>query len=714
MDIRLAVLLVEDSESDSQLIVRLLKKAGYKVVSEQVETAEQMYAALEKCAWDVVISDYSLPQFSGKAALELLQEKQQDIPFIIVSGVIGEETAVAMLKAGAHDYLMKGNLERLVSAIERELENVKIRHQRKQADDDLRESERRYRLSVLELNEAQAIAHMGNWKWDLRNGEISWSDGMYRIFGLDKDSFSGRLGDAIKKVIHPDDLYIVLPANAKAFSDKKQVEYRIILGDGSIRNILARSGDAILDESGNPVFLTGIAQDITERKQEEEKLAQSHDLLTNLARLVPGVVYQYRLNPDGRSAFPYSSPGMNDIYEVTPEEVREDATPVFGRLHPDDYNRVAESIQESARTLDTFYCEFRVILPRQGLRWRGSQAQPERTDDGGTHWYGVISDITERKQAEDQLRKLSSAVTHSPSAIMITDVDGKIEYVNPNFTTITGYTSEEILGRNPRILKSGLTSIKVYEELWHALISGKEWRGEILNRKKNGDIFWEFASISAITDPLGRITHFVSVTEDISVRKAVEEKIRILNIELEKLAMTDFLTGLFNRRFFIQRSTDEVKRAKRNAEPLALLMLDFDEFKKVNDTYGHETGDLALQQVSSVMKASLREIDILGRMGGEEFAVFLPNTSLEEALLLAERVRQSLENISFEKTKGILKITASIGVAAFTDEMSDIDDLIRNADKALYQAKANGRNSVVAYKEPSNNSSILSPELNND
>ena len=297
---------------------------------------------------------------------------------------------------------------------------------------------------------------------------------------------------------------------------------------------------------------------------------------------------------------------------------------------------------------------------------------------------------------------------------MITDVDGNIEYVNPNFTTITGYTSEEILGRNPRILKSGLTSIKVYEELWHALISGKEWRGEILNRKKNGDIFWEFASISTISDPSGRITHFVSVTEDISVRKAVEEKIRVLNSELEQLAMTDFLTGLFNRRFFIQRSTDEVKRAKRNAEPLALLMLDFDEFKKVNDTFGHETGDLALQQVASVMSTSLREIDILGRMGGEEFAVLLPNTSLEEALLLAERVRQSIENISFEKSKGLLKITASIGVAAFTDEMSDIDDLIRNADNALYQAKANGRNCVVAYNKSSNNSSMLSPELNND
>ena len=139
------------------------------------------------------------------------------------------------------------------------------------------------------------------------------------------------------------------------------------------------------------------------RVQAENKAKQSHDLLANLARLVPGVVYQYRLFPDGRSAFPYSSPGMNDIYEVTPAEVREDATPVFGRLHPDDYDRVGDLIQESARTLRTFYCEFRVILPRQGLRWRWSQAQPERMEDGGTLWHGIISDITERKRDDVNL-----------------------------------------------------------------------------------------------------------------------------------------------------------------------------------------------------------------------------------------------------------------------------------------------------------------------
>ncbi len=152
-----------------------------------------------------------------------------------------------------------------------------------------------------------------------------------------------------------------------------------------------------------------IGEDITESKQDEERRQEGFDLLKNLARLVPGVIYQYRLYPDGRSAFPYSSPGLYDIYEVTPEEVREDASVVFGRIHPEDRESVSNAIFESARTLKTFQCELRVVLPKQGLRWRWSQAHPERTADGGTLWHGIILDITERKRAETY-RELSREI----------------------------------------------------------------------------------------------------------------------------------------------------------------------------------------------------------------------------------------------------------------------------------------------------------------
>jgi diguanylate cyclase (GGDEF)-like protein/PAS domain S-box-containing protein len=326
------------------------------------------------------------------------------------------------------------------------------------------------------------------------------------------------------------------------------------------------------------------------------------------------------------------------------------------------------------------------------------------------------TDITELKQTEDQLRQLSRAVEYSPVSIIITDVNGRIEYVNPKFTALAGYTLDEVRGETPRVLKSNMTPPEVYPNLWQTILSGKEWRGEFLNRKKNGELYWEYSSISAIADSKGNITHFVAVNEDITSRKEAEEKIKRLNAGLEQLAMTDFLTSLYNRRYFMQRGVEEFKRTKRNKQSLALLMMDIDEFKSVNDTYGHEAGDMALQQVAAVLKASLRETDILGRMGGEEFAVLLPNTTLEEAAILAERVRQIIMNASFETVGEALTIfvTICIGVAAYTKGMSSIEDLLRNADEALYDAKHNGRNRVTKYKNLSNEVHGISSDLDDE
>jgi PAS domain S-box-containing protein len=268
----LAVLIVEDSDSDAQFIVRLLKKAGYEVAFQVVETAAHMRAALEQSQWDVVISDYSLPQFDGPAALRLLQETGLDLPFIAVSGTMGEAAAVAMMKAGAHDYLMKGNLARLAPAVEREIAQAEVRRKRRQAEAALRESERLKSELFEKLNEAQQIALIGSWEWNLRTDRVWWSDETYRIFGVTPQDFVPGF-EANGRFIHPDDAarYDQTFQHSLQTGEPLDVDLRLVVNDGRLKHCQAK-GKIVYDEASQPLRFIGTVMDITGRKQAEAEI----------------------------------------------------------------------------------------------------------------------------------------------------------------------------------------------------------------------------------------------------------------------------------------------------------------------------------------------------------------------------------------------------------------------------------------------------------
>lgn len=300
-------------------------------------------------------------------------------------------------------------------------------------------------------------------------------------------------------------------------------------------------------------------------------------------------------------------------------------------------------------------------------------------------------EINERKEAEEQLRKFSLVVNQSPSNIVITDIDANIEYVNDAFVRNTGYSREEVLGQNPRILRSSSTSAEIYLNMWQMLTRGQVWKGELLNKRKDGTEHVESAVIAPVRQADGKITHYVAVKEDITASKVAAD-------EINRLAFYDSLTRLPNRRLLIDRLQHALLSFVRNKKEGALLLIDLDNFKTLNDTLGHDMGDLLLKQVAQRLTASVREGDTVARLGGDEFVVILENLSenpqvaAPQARFIGEAILSKLKR-PYDLAGNSCLSTPSIGITLFSAHR-ETDDLLRQAELAMYQAKSVGRNTL--------------------
>lgn len=292
--------------------------------------------------------------------------------------------------------------------------------------------------------------------------------------------------------------------------------------------------------------------------------------------------------------------------------------------------------------------------------------------------------ITELKNRETRLRLSAKVFDNSSEAIFITDPKGTIMDVNAAFCEITGYERHEVLGRNPRMLKSNLHDRSFYKGLWHSLLNEGEWKGEIWDRRKNGEFCPMLLSINAVTDKLGQLTHYVAISTDISHQKQTEQ-------ELKQLAYYDVLTDLPNRFLFKDRFEHEICLAQRNKARLALFFLDLDHFKNVNDSLGHWAGDSLLKIIATRIQGCLRKTDTVARMGGDEFTIILPGLiGITDATELARKLVDAMTRPVQIKDHMVF-VGVSIGIAIFPDDGSDFDTLTKHADTAMYAAKAKGR-----------------------
>ncbi len=310
-----------------------------------------------------------------------------------------------------------------------------------------------------------------------------------------------------------------------------------------------------------------------------------------------------------------------------------------------------------------------------------------------------IAVLSEKHRQDEVLRKLNRAVDNSASGILITDTSGTIEYVNDRMCEISGYNRDQLIGQNPRILKSGETDPSIYQSMWETLNAGNDWRGELKNRTCSGEVIWCMESISAIQDEDGRVSNYVAVVENVNERKFAESTI-------ERLAFYDPLTDLPNRRLLQQRLHAGMARSLRNDQRMALLYLDLDRFKLINDTMGHSAGDVVLKEAASRLKSVLRESDLLARLGGDEFAILIEDiVSADQIGHLANRLIAAISEPITVLNKAIY-VTISIGISVFPDDATDIDSLASNADAAMYTAKQSGRNAYRFFEDKINTAAI--------
>lgn len=430
-----------------------------------------------------------------------------------------------------------------------------------------------------------------------------------------------------------------------------------------------------------------LAKEVVERQKAEQTSQDALDRLQKIASQIPGLVFQFQLFPDGRSCIPYANEAIRTLYRVSPEEVSLDAAKMLTALHPDDLENFKTSIRVSAQDLTPWCQEYRLKFDGTTICWLYGNALPQRQTDDSVLWHGFITDITRHKQSEVDLR-IAATAFELQDAMLVTDANNVILKVNQAFTRITGYSSKEAIGKSPNLLSSGQYDRTFYAAMWESINRTDAWQGEIWNRRKNGEIYPQWLIITAVKESdekSEQINHYVASFSDITSRKAAEEEIR-------QLAFYDPLTQLPNRRLLQERLKHSIEVDRRDGKRLALLILDLDRFKAVNDSLGHFAGDELLQQVAVRISARLRSVDIVARLGGDEFVVLLEDIShTEDAARVAAEIILVLSKPFQLAQSNEVQIGASIGISLYPEHGTSYEILMDHADTALYQAKDQGR-----------------------
>lgn len=804
----LRALVIEDSIEDTELLLETLRRGGYEATFERVETADAMTAALERQAWDVVFGDYRMPHFNGAAALKLLREKGLDIPFIFVSGTIGEDAAVAAMKAGANDYIMKGNTKRLLPAVERELRECELRREGRRVQEQLRQSEERFRQLAENINEIFFLANAdassmiyispayesiwGRSCQSLYADSFSWLEGVYtedrpRVLSLFKENPSHY--QAEYRIVRPDGAVRWIWARTFPIKDAKGVVYRMagiaediterklaveesqnsqerirllldsteeaicgvdlqgrctfsnqaclrLLGYSSVEDLLGKNmhllthhtkqdgtpypleeckiyqafftgqGAHVTDDLfwradgssfyveywSHPVHRNGVLigsvvtfLDITERKRAEEELRESEARFRQMAENITEVFWM--TNPDKQEML-YISPGYEKIWGRPCESVFEHPTLWMEAIHPEDRERVVTSAT-SNQVSGRYDEEYRIVRPDGSIRWIRDRAFPVKNPLGQVDRVtGIAEDITERKRAEEELRTSEERFRRYfelglIGMVITSPTKGCLE-VNDQFCEILGYGRNELLKKHwPELTHPDDLAADVAQ--FNRVLAG-EIDGYSMDKRfirKDGQVVDTTISVKSVRRPDGAIDYFVALVQDITERKRTERMV-------ERMAFYDLLTELPNRNNLTEQLLKAIRSDNDAGRPMALILLDLDHFKEINDTLGHRHGDRLLKEVGIRLKNVLFAPDLVSRLSGDEFAVLLPRLSQKEDIeIVIQKIQRALQPPFVIEGLPIV-IEASIGIALYPEHGNNPDSLLQRADVAMHAAKSSG------------------------
>jgi diguanylate cyclase (GGDEF)-like protein/PAS domain S-box-containing protein len=442
----------------------------------------------------------------------------------------------------------------------------------------------------------------------------------------------------------------------------------------------------LLDERRKPHAYIAIRTDITHTKLHEGMLEEAQRL---------GKIGHWELDlVNNKLSW---STEVFRIFEIDRQLFDASYEAFMALIHPEDRELVNKSYRNSVENHSEYNIEHRLLFPDGRIKWVNER--------GATHYdasgkpllsLGTVQDITQQREIEEKLR-IAAIAFETQEAIVVTDAQARIVSVNRSFERLTGYTAAEAYGQNPRILQSGKHDAVFYKTMWDSLREHGSWSGEMWDRRKDGTVYPKWATITTVRDEAGEITHYVAIFMDITERKRAEE-------EIHRLAYYDTLTQLPNRRLLMDRLEQAIVASQRSHHHGALLFMDLDNFKILNDTKGHDVGDMLLVEVANRLRQCVRETDTVARLGGDEFVVLLQDLSSSE-ILAGNQVRVVGEKIiNAINAPYILKqhehhTSPSIGACLFHQRGVSVDELLKRADTAMYQAKAAGRNAMHFFEE---------------